>query len=388
MPPSTKGYLSGVFGLSTEGYLLASDLVEQGSRVNMVDENLQLAMSIDKKVSSQFASATSLMDSEALLPVEPVNVALRDADFIFFTPKIRKSGDEAKTELDSKLKDVANNLSNGSTFVFTLPTYFGGNSRIIDILERVSGLECSKDFNYIYAPLNPRTRKAIVIGSQVKKLEKGKEKILHGILGHEKFLGLATSEAILSKMLVSSYSNIVSGIESFKVLDNGTERDEMVDIYKTEEVYLNEMMDNMFDLRVITGGYSSGDPMLYLLSGIVRSVDGYIKFLADQVKNLLKTKELKASRTRIIIDWPVDEYEIRGEKLLIVSQLSERLRDFVSEVHILKTNTGSVATSRDRFSGVDKTEIVLRCVSASTPSEIGATSTRFTINANLSCRID
>jgi len=211
---------------------------------------------------------------------------------------------------------------------------------------------------------------------------------LHVILGQEKFVSLATSEAVLSKLLVSTYSDIVSGIESFRALENETEKNEMVSMFKKEEFYLNEIMDNLFDLRILMGGYSSGDPMLYLLSGIVRSVDGYVKFLADQVKNLLKLKELKASRTRIIIDWPIDEYEMRGEKVLTIAQLSERLRDFVSEVHVLKSNSRSIGTPRDRTSGVDKAEIVLRCAPNTTTSETGATSTRFTINANLSCSIE
>ena len=388
MPSSTKGYLAGIFGLSTEGYLLASDLLENDSKVTMVDETLQLAMDLNRKIASQFPSVISLMDAEVLLPVEPVDVALRDTDFIFFTPKIRKSGDEAKNELDSKIKDVAKNLSNGSIFVFTLPTYFGGNSRIIDILERISGLTCPKEFSYLYAPLIPRTKKAIVIGSRVKKLDKNKEKLLHSILGQEKFVGLAPSEAILSKLLVSAYSDIVSGIESFRALENEAEKKEMVSSFKKEEIYLNEMMDNLFDLRILMSGYSSGDPMLYLLSGIVRSVDGYVKFLADQVKNLLKLRELKASRTRIIIDWPIDQYEMRGEKVLTISQLSERLRDFVSEVHVLKSNTSTIGSPRDRTSGVDKAEIILRCAPTITTLEAGATSTRFTINANLPCRIE
>lgn len=388
MPSSTKGYLAGIFGLSTEGYLLASDLLKNGCKVTMVDETLQLAMSLDRKISAQFPSVTSLMDAEVLLPVEPVDIALRNTDFIFFTPKIRKSGDEAKTELDSKIKDVAKNISEGSIFVFTLPTYLGGNSRIIDILERISGLTCPKEFSYFYVPLNPRTKKAIVMGAQVKKLDKDKEKFLHVILGQEKFVRLATSEAVLSKMLVSTYSDIVSGIESFRALENETEKNEMVSTFKNEEFYLDEIMDNLFDLRILMSGYSSGDPMLYLLSGIVRSVDGYVKFLADQVKNLLKLKELKASRTRIIIDWPIDEYEMRGEKVLTIGQLSERLRDFVSEVHVLKSNSRSIGSPRDRTSGVDKAEIVLRCSPNTTTLETGATSTRFTINANLPCSIE
>lgn len=388
MSSSTKGYRAGIFGLSTEGYLLASDLLEKGNKVTIVDEILQLAMGLNQKISAKFPSVSSLMDSEVLLPVEPIDIALRDTDFIFFTPKIRKSGDDAKSELDSKIKDVAKNLSDGSIFVFTLPTYFGGNSRIIDILERISGLSCPKEFSYFYAPLNPRTKKAIVIGSHMKKLDKNKEKLLLSIVGQERFVGLAPAEAVLSKVLVSAYSDIVSGIESFKALENENEKNELVSTFKREEIYLNEMMDNLFDLRILMSGYSSGDPMLYLLSGIVRSVDGYVKFLADQVKNLLKLKELKASRTRIIIDWPIDEYEMRGEKVLTISQLSERLRDFVSEVHVLKSNTRLIGSPRDRTSGVDKAEIILRCSPTTTHSEAGATSARFTINANLQCRIE
>ena len=42
-------------------------------------------------------------------------------------------------------------------------------------------------------------------------------------------------------------------------------------------------------------------PLMYLVNGSIKSVDGYVKFLIDQIRATLKKRDLKASRTKVAI---------------------------------------------------------------------------------------
>ena len=39
--------------------------------------------------------------------MEPIDVAISKAQYLFFTPRIRKTGQDIKTEIHSKFKDAA-----------------------------------------------------------------------------------------------------------------------------------------------------------------------------------------------------------------------------------------------------------------------------------------
>ena len=84
---------------------------------------------------------------------------------MFFTPRIRKTGQDIKTEIHSKFKDAIASLKKKSAVVFTLPTGFGGNNENISLLEHVTGLEVGKDISYFYYPLEGTEQQPKIIGS-------------------------------------------------------------------------------------------------------------------------------------------------------------------------------------------------------------------------------
>ena len=69
-----------------------------------------------------------------LLAMEPIDVAISKAQYLFFTPRIRKTGQDIKTEIHSKFKDAVSSMKKNSSVIFTLPTGFGGNNENISLL--------------------------------------------------------------------------------------------------------------------------------------------------------------------------------------------------------------------------------------------------------------
>ena len=54
---------------------------------------------------------------------------------------------------------------------------------------------------------------------------------------------------------------------------------------------------------------------MYLINGSMKGLDGYIKRLIDETRLILKKNELKASRTKILLLWTLDQHEMKGEKI-------------------------------------------------------------------------
>jgi len=125
-----------VYGLSTEGYALASQMAIKGADVYIIDESTPSAISLKAEIAKTYPNVASLKEDEPLLAMEPIDVAISKAQYLFFTPRIRKTGQDIKTEIHSKFKDATISLKKNSSVIFTLPTGFGGNNENISLLEQ------------------------------------------------------------------------------------------------------------------------------------------------------------------------------------------------------------------------------------------------------------
>ena len=135
-----------VYGLSTEGYAIASQMAIKGADVYIIDESTPSAISLKAEIAKTYPNVSSLKEDEPLLAMEPIDVAISKAQYLFFTPRIRKTGQDIKTEIHSKFKDAVTSLKKNSSVVFTLPTGFGGNNENISLLEHVTGFEVGKTY--------------------------------------------------------------------------------------------------------------------------------------------------------------------------------------------------------------------------------------------------
>ena len=159
------------YGLSTEGYSLASQMAINGADVQIIDESANHAILLKPEIAKTYTNVISLREDEPLLAMEPSNIAISKAKYLFFTPRIRKTGQDLKTEINSKFKDAAGSLEKGSSIINCLATGFGGNNENISLLRHVAG-QAAESISYFYFPLNDLNKTPDVIGSLKKTDEK------------------------------------------------------------------------------------------------------------------------------------------------------------------------------------------------------------------------
>lgn len=326
-----------IFGLSTEGYKIASSLSSYNLQTTIVDENLNVGMQLKRDILERFDSVAALLEDEALLGLEPIEDAISKAKCLFFTPKIRIREMEAKSTIGLRLKTIVKNLSKGTVIVNTLPTSYGGNRENVSLIEKLTGLEAGVSFDYIYAPLVPGTNKPLVLGSIKVNADKALIEVLKSALTDvPKILPLQLAELIYSKHIIEKYNSIITELEFFEMLGKES-RLALKDFTKNHEVYLESIVDNLFDIKVIADSLKTGEPMRYMVTGILKSLESYFKYVVNEVRSIIRDEGLKASRTRILVVWSIDPFEIRGDKTSTLSTLVERLHDCVGDIATFNT---------------------------------------------------
>ena len=340
------------FGLSTEGYHLASKMVVNGADVKIIDESAQGAIVLNSEVAQTYTDVIALREDEPLLSMEPGNVAISKAKYLFFTPRIRKTGQDLKTEVNSKFKDAISELKKGSSVINCLPTGFGGNNENISLLEHVTGLKAGKDSSYFYFPLNDLNKTPDVIGAIKQAEEKKLLSLLKTDKKEKKFVDISSAENLHAIDTIQRFSNQCSIIEVCgKFVKNNSKHTTSFNEFK--DLYLDDMVSGFYDLRMLGSSFESAQTLMYLINGSVRGIHGYIKRLIDTIRITLKKNDLKASKTKIVLSWTLDTNEMRGDKIEMLNSISSKLRDYIGDV---ETSSGSI----DLFHQ-DKVTIVVAC---------------------------
>ncbi len=340
------------FGLSTEGYHLASKMVVNGADVKIIDESAQGAIVLNSEIAQTYTDVIALREDEPLLSMEPGNVAISKAKYLFFTPRIRKTGQDLKTEVNSKFKDAVSELKKGSSVINCLPTGFGGNNENISLLEHVTGLKAGKNSSYFYFPLNDLNKTPDVIGAIKQAEEKKLLSLLKTDKKEKKFVDISSAENLHAIDTIQRFSNQCSIIEVCgKFVKNNSKYTTSFNEFK--DLYLDDMVSGFYDLRMLGSSFESAQTLMYLINGSVRGIHGYIKRLIDTIRITLKKNDLKASKTKIVLSWTLDTNEMRGDKIEMLNSISSKLRDYIGDV---ETSSGSI----DLFHQ-DKVTIVVAC---------------------------
>jgi hypothetical protein len=319
-----------MYGLTSEAYRLAATLVDR-AQVTIVDETLQMAMDIDPAFMKKNPSLQEVMAEEPLLSFKPLEQVLGEAQVIFFTPRLRRPSDETLIEAGSKLRDLSRYLSKGVTLVNSLPTGPGGNSDNIILSEKQTGLQVGSSLTYSYMPLRPGEAKPAVV-SIAGLTEKGALSAL-GFAPNSQNVFSAELEYASSVMETSVAS--VTEIELAK-----RARDAKVALQKPSNVYLDEFSKYLYELKAIQASEETGESISYLAGATLKSFDNYVRYAVDETREVLKEKQLKASRTKISLLWNLDKYEMRGERLQVAESIQQRLRDYVTDVDIVSRPKG------------------------------------------------
>ncbi|MDB4840389.1 hypothetical protein OAH75_03670 [Nitrosopumilus sp.] len=342
-----------VYGLSTEGYAIASQMAIKGADVSIIDESTPSAISLKAEIAKTYPNVSSLKEDEPLLAMEPIDVAISKAQYLFFTPRIRKTGQDIKTEIHSKFKDAVTSLKKNSSVIFTLATGFGGNNENISLLEHVTGLQAGKNISYFYYPLEDLNQQPKIIGSFNGK----KDLILADLLGNTKkekeFVAISSSEHFHAIDILSRFSSLCSILEVCKYAQDEITKNDLSS-NDFQEIYLDNMINGLFDLKSLGSSFEGSNSLMYLINGSVKGIDGYIKRLIDEIRGTLKKNDLKASRTKIALSWTLDQHAMRGDKIEMLQNLTSKLRDYIGDVEAYEDPDFNLFHS-------DKTTIIVAC---------------------------
>jgi len=122
---------------------------------------------------------------------------------------------------------------------------------------------------------------------------------------------------------------------------------------KLGEIFLDDLINGLFDLRSLSSSFEGASSLMYLINGSMKGMDSYIKRLIDETRLILKKRELKASRTKILLLWTLDQHEMKGEKIEKLQELETKLKDYIGDVE-------AISQPFDIFQN-DKTTIVVIC---------------------------
>ena len=340
-----------IYGLSTEGYSLACQIALNGGDVQIIDESTPSAISIKEDIAKSYPSVQALKDDEPLLAMTSIEVAISKAQVLIFAPRIRKIGQDTKIEINSKFKDAVSNIKKGCNVVYGLGTGFGGNSENISLLEHVTGLKVGKNTSYFYYPLSKESTLKSYIGSS----DVGENDILKKLFANDKnfnFLTLSSSEYFHAIDILKQFSNQTSILEVCKFAKDSVTKSDL-NSEKLGELFLDDLIDGLFDLRSLSSSFEGASSLMYLINGSMKGLDGYIKRLIDETRLILKKNELKASRTKILLLWTLDQHEMKGEKIEKLQELETKLKDYIGDVE-------AISQPFDIFQN-DKTTIVVVC---------------------------
>ena len=121
-----------------------------------------------------------------------------------------------------------------------------------------------------------------------------------------------------------------------------------------QKIFLDDMVSGLFDIKSLGSSFEGTNTLMYLINGSVKGIDGYIKRLIDEIRKTLKKNDLKASRTKIVLSWTLDQHAMRGDKIEMLQNLTTRLRDYIGDVEACEDPNFDLFHS-------DKTTIIVVC---------------------------
>lgn len=309
--------------------------MQHQSRVVIIDENSRLGISLTPKIVKEYPNIAFLMEEELLLNLEPFDKSISGAPIIFFVPRIRKTNYDVKNDIIPKFKEIIANLKKNTSIVFNIPLGIGGNTEIITLIEHLSGFTVGTDIFYYYNPLDKIESAETIIGSYQQISDTYFSGILNLIYKFDKqklkILSISSAELLYTINIVNRYSNMTSINEITKINRIKEIRSE-ISQNNIEPIYFDEIVNGLFDLRILSLSLTNSSALGYIINGTIRSIEGFAKSLVEEIRIQLKLREIKASRTKVTILWTIDNNEMRGDKTIMLESLKLKLRDYIAEV--------------------------------------------------------
>jgi hypothetical protein len=249
-------------------------------------------------------------------------------------------------------------LKRGTSVIYTLPTGIGGNNENIALIEHMTGLSVGKDIFYYYMPISSTddlSTSEILVGSLKSKQDGQMSKMLYDpdVRSKLNFVDIISAEFVHAIKILGNYTGMASVLEICKrVQDIDVSSELMRGTFS--DVYIDDVANGLYDLRAIGSSLSGAGPLMYLVNGTIKGIEGYIKHLIDKIRDMLRKRDLKASRTKVAIAWTLDPNEMRGDKIELLSSLETKLKDYIGDVELQQGPSFDLYPS-------DKTMIVIAC---------------------------
>ena len=321
--------------------------------VTIVDDTLQMAMDLTPELVKHHASLQELVGGESLMGLKPIPQVLSEARLIFFAPKLRKTGDESIIESNMKVREVAAHVSKGSTIINTLPMGIGGNSDYITVIEKQTGMKVGETINYAYCPIKPRGQAGVIaLSAKMRETLNPEEIGMKSAYG-----GITSSELAYVSTVLNESAAIAVEVELMRkarTQDRLAQPEESAGM-KEGEKYIDELASFIYDLTAVQASEDVGEPLTYMAGAALRSLENDVRYIVDESRELLREMQLKASRTKVLVAWTVDRFEMRADRMRTAEGLVERLRDYVTDVRHAQADTVEEVT--DPF----KHNVVIAC---------------------------
>jgi len=198
-------------------------------------------------------------------------------------------------------------------------------------------------------PLRPRDPKPAVI-SAAGMQEKGALQALGYSLNSQNVFSAELEYA--SEVMEAAVSSVTE-IELAR-----RAREARVSLQRASEFFIDEFAKYLYELKAIQASEETGESISYLAGATLKSFDNYVRYVVDETREVLKEKQLKASRTKIGLLWSLDRYEMRGERLRVAESIQQRLRDYVTDVDVL---SGTRLRGRSELLDPLKHNVVIVC---------------------------
>ena len=184
-------------------------------------------------------------------------------------------------------------MAKGSILVNTLPTGIGGNADNISLLEKQTGLKVGDSVGYAYSPLRARQGEPSFTSIWAPK----DNTVIEDLGIKRTHNSLATCELAYVSLMLSENVQVATQIE----LMRKARESKTTDVIPFVESFLDDLSSHMYDLAAIQASEDIGEPITYLSSAVIKSLDNYERYIVDQTREILRELQLKASRTNICL---------------------------------------------------------------------------------------
>lgn len=310
-----------VYGLSKEGYDMASKFSEKGFETSIIDERLNSPMKVNRKDFSKSQTVDDFFEEETLAEITSLQDTISNSDVLVYCPKIRCEVTEIYHQYERSLKEIIPIMSKGSVLIFSVPLGFDGQKEIVKMVRKYTNLDGS-EYGVIFLPPFFDGKTAVV--GTFGNVE-GVQKMLSEALGQNiQESTLEEAEKIFFSKILERFSYYTAQMITSTAATNPEE----------EHPYYSNLFSYYTDLKMIYITTGRGTQLKSFSSSLIRIVESYPKNLLNYLKGLTKENNVKPSRARIIALWSKSSYHIRPDIEKASQDLILLLQDIFVDVQV------------------------------------------------------